>query len=123
MNPLHVLVVSENAERLHALAQPFREDGMTVLAEANAATAMSALNDPSFDALVLDLALPQLDRAGLRRAVTPDQPAAPDSLEMAERRHIAAALEYSRGNRRQAALLLGIARSTLLHKLRKYGLA
>lgn len=123
MNPLHLLVVSESSDRLHALAEPLRQNGMTVLAEPDAATAMTALADPSFDALVLDLALPQLDRAALRRAVSPDRPAPPESLDMAERRHIAAALEYAGGNRRQTALLLGIARSTLLHKLRKYGLA
>jgi DNA-binding protein Fis len=31
-------------------------------------------------------------------------------------------LRFTRGNKRQAALLLGIARSTLLAKIRKYGL-
>jgi DNA-binding protein Fis len=31
-------------------------------------------------------------------------------------------LRHTRGNKRQAALLLGISRSTLLHKVRKYGL-
>jgi DNA-binding protein Fis len=31
-------------------------------------------------------------------------------------------LEYTGNNRRQAALLLGVARSTLLAKIRKYGL-
>lgn len=46
----------------------------------------------------------------------------PESLEAAEARHIAAVLEHVHGNRRQAALVLGIARSTLLTKIRKYGL-
>jgi DNA-binding protein Fis len=32
-------------------------------------------------------------------------------------------LRYTDGNKRQAAHLLGISRSTLLHKVRKYGLA
>lgn len=31
-------------------------------------------------------------------------------------------LAHTRGNKRQAALLLGISRSTLLHKIRRYGL-
>ena len=48
---------------------------------------------------------------------------APDSLEAAERRHIALMLRHTGGNKRQAAHLLGISRSTLLHKVRKYGLA
>jgi DNA-binding protein Fis len=32
-------------------------------------------------------------------------------------------LEHTGGNRRQAALLLGISRSTLLNKIRRYGIA
>ena len=32
-------------------------------------------------------------------------------------------LKHTGGNKRQAAHLLGISRSTLLHKVRKYGLA
>lgn len=46
----------------------------------------------------------------------------PESLEAAESRHIAAVLQFTGGNRRQAALLLGVARSTLLAKIRKYRL-
>ena len=46
----------------------------------------------------------------------------PESLDAAERRHIALALRFTAGNKRRAAELLGIARSTLLHKVRKYGL-
>lgn len=46
----------------------------------------------------------------------------PETLEAAEARHIAAMLQFTRGNRRQAAILLGIARSTLLAKIRKYRL-
>ena len=46
----------------------------------------------------------------------------PESLEAAEARHLAAVLTFTGGNRRQAALLLGVARSTLLAKIRKYGL-
>jgi DNA-binding NtrC family response regulator len=47
---------------------------------------------------------------------------APTPLEQAEKRHIAATLTHTRGNKRQAAHLLGIARSTLLAKVRKYEL-
>lgn len=66
-------------------------------------------------------------------AVDPDLPApadlvlsdpelAPGTLDQGERRHIAATLRHTRGNKRQAAQLLGIARSTLLFKVRRYGL-
>ncbi len=46
----------------------------------------------------------------------------PESLEGAESRHIGAVLRFTAGNKRQAALWLGVARSTLLAKIRKYGL-
>jgi DNA-binding NtrC family response regulator len=48
---------------------------------------------------------------------------APESLDAAEARHLRAVLRFTNGNKRQAALLLGIARSTLLAKVRRYGLA
>lgn len=46
----------------------------------------------------------------------------PESLSAAERRHLQAMLAFTRGNRREAAAMLGIARSTLLAKLRRHGL-
>jgi DNA-binding NtrC family response regulator len=52
--------------------------------------------------------------------VDPELP--PGTLEEAERRHIAATLRHTRGNKRRAAHVLGIARSTLLAKVRRYGL-
>jgi DNA-binding NtrC family response regulator len=47
---------------------------------------------------------------------------APESLEAVERRQIAAMLQHTGGNRRKAAQLLGLARSTLLSKIRRYEL-
>ena len=47
---------------------------------------------------------------------------APRTLEDTERDAIRVALDAAAGNRSQAARTLGIARSTLLEKLRKYGL-
>jgi len=45
-----------------------------------------------------------------------------ESLDSAEAAHIARVLARCGGNRRQTALSLGIARSTLLAKIRKYQL-
>ena len=81
-----------------------------------------AMSLPGFDALMVDLGWPDLDLARLREALAPEKPAEPESLEQAERRHIAFALRHTDGNKRRAAQLLGISRSTLLHKVRKYGL-
>lgn len=46
----------------------------------------------------------------------------PDSLEEVERRHIERMLRYHQGNRTHAAKDLGIARATLINKIRTYGL-
>lgn len=72
--------------------------------------------------MVLDLTLPEVDRERLLAALAPDVPSPPDRLEDAERRHIAVVLRHTRGNRREAARILGIARSTLLQKIRRYEL-
>ena len=56
------------------------------------------------------------------RRISSAVPAVPDSLEDAERRHLALMLRHTSGNKRKAAHLLGISRSTLLNKVRKYGL-
>jgi DNA-binding NtrC family response regulator len=74
------------------------------------------------DILAIDLHDPGLDLPRLRRALAPAAPAGPEPLDAVERRHIAAILAHTGGNRRQAALLLGISRSTLLNKIRRYGI-
>jgi transcriptional regulator of acetoin/glycerol metabolism len=100
----------------------FRGAAHRVLAVPDGPAGVEALGSPGFDFLVLDLGLMDLSLATLREALAPAQPTEPDSLEMAERRHIALTLRYTGGNRRRAAQLLGISRSTLLHKVRKYGM-
>lgn len=100
-----------------------------VIAERSAVAAVETLvagpdaATPPFDLLLLDLALPGVDLAALRGALAPAAATAPDSLEAAERRHIVRVLAHTHGNRRQAAGLLGISRSTLINKIRRYGLA
>ena len=123
MLPIHLLVVDGDPARREALVGALRTGGHHVVAAPDAPAAAAAIGLPGFDALLLDLGLPDLDVARLREALAPSDPAAPDSLEAAERRHIALTLRHTGGNKRQAAHLLGISRSTLLHKVRKYGLA
>ena len=104
------------------LEDSLRATGQVVVPAGGPREIAEALATPGLDYLAVDLALPLLDLPVLQRALNPSSPNPPDTLESAERRHIALTLEFTRGNRRQAARLLGIARSTMLAKLRKYGL-
>ena len=122
MTPMHVLVLERDAERRDAVLGMLRAAGHRAAAAPDAPAAAAAIGVPGFDALLLDLGVPELDMARLREAMMPAEPVAPDSLDAAERRHIALMLRHTGGNKRQAAHLLGISRSTLLHKVRKYGL-
>lgn len=114
-----VLVISGDASRRARLMAAVQATGQHAVPAESGAIGASALAEPGLDAIVVDLALPELDIAALRAALAPGV-AAPESLEEVERRHIAAVLQHTGGNKRQAALLLGLARSTLLHKVRKY---
>lgn len=122
MAPMHLLMLERDPERREALLGVLRSAGHHAVAAPDAPAAAAAIGLPGFDALLLDLGLPDLDVARLREVLAPGIPATPDSLEAAERRHIALMLRHTGGNKRQAAHLLGISRSTLLHKVRKYGL-
>lgn len=122
MSPLHVLVLSGRAERRDALVTALRGAGHQVVSVPDPPAAAEAIGSAGFDALVLDLDWAELEPARLREALAPADPAEPDDLEAAERRHIALVLRYTGGNRRRAAQVLGISRSTLLHKVRKYDL-
>ncbi|MGH7591120.1 MAG: helix-turn-helix domain-containing protein [Gemmatimonadales bacterium] len=97
---LRVLLLTDDRERLTALAAAFRSAGCEVVIAAPGPDAPEAEAD----------------------LVMTDPAMAPGTLETAERRHITAMLRHTRGNKRQAAHLLGIARSTLLAKVRRYGL-
>jgi DNA-binding NtrC family response regulator len=123
MTPMHVLVLERDPERRDAVLGMLRAAGHRVAAAPDGPAAAAAIGVPGFDALLLNLGVADLDLPRLREALAPAEPVAPDSLEAAERRHIALMLKHTGGNKRQAAHLLGISRSTLLHKVRKYGLA
>lgn len=117
---LHVLVVSPDEARRNALTAALQAAGHQTAGVESGALGVAALSEPGLDAVVVDLHAPELDGAALRALLDPAAPAEPDSLEDAERRHIALVLHHTGGNKRQAAILLGISRSTLLHKVRKY---
>ena len=120
-----VLVVSGDPERAAHLAAALRNGGGTVVTTETHGAAAAALvasvegDAPGF--LVLDLTLPELDLQRLREALGEGAPP-PEPLESVERRQIAAMLRHTGGNRRKAAQLLGLARSTLLAKIRRYKL-
>ena len=108
------------------LAEALRNGGGVVTTETRGPAAAAAIvaggeQGESPGLLVLDLSLPELDLQRLREALGEQAPP-PESLESVERRQIAAMLRYTGGNRRKAAQLLGLARSTLLAKIRRYGL-
>jgi len=122
MPPLHILILERDPARLDELLGLLRAAGHRAAAAPDAAAAAMAIGVPGFDTLVLDLAVPDIDLASLRQALAPSDPAEPASLAEAERRHIALTLRHTDGNKRRAATLLGISRSTLLNKIRKYDL-
>jgi len=122
MPPLHLLIVGTDRDRRRALAEPHRGAGAAVFETDDTAMAAESLAAPGFDAVLIDLRLLPLDLAALRAAIAPGDEGPPGSLADAERRHIAHTLRHTGGNRRQAARILGISRSTLLHKIRKYRL-
>ncbi len=122
MQTSHILVLDPDQARRDSLAQVLKAAGHTPVALGDPAEAARALTTPGLDHAVVALATPGLDQTHLREAIAPSEPVQPEPLDDVERRHIARTLAYTRGNKRRAAHLLGIARSTLLAKVRKYGL-
>jgi DNA-binding NtrC family response regulator len=123
MGAFQILVVSSDDARARPLVDLLRAGGHQVVVEPNPASAATSVSRDSCDLLVLDLREPGIDPAGLAAALTPPGIAhAPVPLEAIERAHILLALRYTRGNKRRAAQLLGIARSTLIQKVRRYGI-
>ena len=98
-----------------------RGSGYTTLAADSASSAVAQL-EGEVDLMLLDLKQPGIDRDAVRRTLSLGDVAEPDSLESAERRHLSLVLRHTGWNKRRAALILGISRSTLLNKVRKYQL-
>jgi transcriptional regulator of acetoin/glycerol metabolism len=109
MTALRILLVLDAVDApLAPLAELLRaRDHQVIVADPTAAEVLLGPGSSAFDAVI------RTPGHGI---------AAPTPLDAAEKRHIAATLSHTRGNKRQAAHLLGIARSTLLAKVRKYQL-
>lgn len=123
MSGRQILVVARDQARAAELADPLRLAGHQLAHETEPDAVLPGLHAPELDAVVIDLGLPGLDRSELARAMVPPPIAVPpEPLEAIEQRHILATLEYTGGNKRRAAQLLGIARSTLIQKVRRYDL-
>jgi polyisoprenoid-binding protein YceI len=122
MKPLRILVLDRNPERRDDLAALLRRAEHRVDVASDEVSAVESLGETGTDAVLLDLGMPGLDLPALRKAIFPPDSDEPESLEAAERRHLALMLRHTGGNKRKAAHLLGISRSTLLNKVRKYRL-
>jgi DNA-binding NtrC family response regulator len=122
VKPSHILVLDSDSLRRDGLVTALKGSGHLPVVVGDPAEAARALAVPGLDVAVVALEAPGLDQTLFREALAPTQPPEPEPLDDVERRHIARTLAYTRGNKRRAAHLLGIARSTLLAKVRKYGL-
>jgi DNA-binding NtrC family response regulator len=122
MKTSHVLVLDRNQARRDALVGALKVEGHVPVVVESGVDAARALAVPGLDLLVIDLGIPDVALGTLRAALGPEQSAEPEPLEVVERQHIAQALKFTGGNKRRTAHLLGIARSTLLAKVRKYRL-
>ncbi len=116
------IVADGDPERRAALVRLLRHAGHEAVPVEDGAMAREALAEAGPDYVVIDLSLPGLDVWALKSALDPEQPSDPETLEEVEQRHLAAALQHTNGNRSRAAKILGISRSTLLAKIRRYGL-
>ena len=121
MKAMTILVMHRDPDLREELVSLLRGGGYTTLAVDSAVSAAAHL-DGEVDAVLVDLKQADVDRDALVQALTRPGVAEPDSLEAAERRHLSLVLRHTAGNKRRAALILGISRSTLLNKVRKYRL-
>lgn len=122
MEAVEIIVVGHDVDRREALVAVLRRAGYQALGVARLTDAVIATASGAPQALAIDLHDPKLDPPRLEHALAPGDSAEPETLVAVERRHIVAVLDYTGGNRRRAALLLGISRSTLLNKIRRYAI-
>ena len=121
MKPLRVLILDRDSERRERVASLLRAAGHQV-AMAEQTSLRQAGELATYDFLLLDPSDPLIDLAGLTLPPVTGSAAVPETLDEIERRHVALVLQHTEGNKRKAAHLLGISRSTLLNKVRRHGL-
>ncbi len=118
-----VLIVSTDADNAAEIVRVLHQAGIPTLICRDPTRVREALAQRRGGMLLLDLELPGLDRASLAKAFVPQGSGVePLSLRDLERRHIYSVLRYTHGNKRRAAQILGIARSTLIQKVRRFEL-
>ena len=120
MAGLQILLVASADAKSSALADLLRSGGHHVVVEPDSAAAVQAVSHDPPDTLVLDRDSLGAGLVALASALTSGAAGPPAPLEAVEREHIVVALRHTRGNKRRAAQLLGIARSTLIQKVRRY---
>ncbi len=120
MHGSSLVLASADPARSRRLHQALEGAGYLVDHQTNAEGAAQALRGRDLEVLVLDTQLPGIDLSQLSDALLAESTLPPEPLEAVERHHIVRTLRHTNGNRRHAALLLGIARSTLLAKMRRH---
>ncbi len=120
MEALEVVVVGYDVGRREALVEALKRAGYRASGVGRLTGAAVANPAGAPDVLAIDLRDPDLDLPRLERALARSHSSEPETLDTVERRHITTVLKYTGGNRSRAALLLGISRSTLLNKIRRY---
>ena len=122
MSRPEVLLVSAHEGKAEDVVRTLRDAGYHTVICRDPTHLREALAEHHEDMMLLDLDLSGLDRAVLAEAFTSRQSGSPPlSLEDVVRRHVISVLHFTQGNKRRAAQILGIARSTLIQKVRRLG--
>jgi DNA-binding NtrC family response regulator len=116
------VVADGDPERRAALVLLLRNAGYEAVPVKDGTMALEAIDAVGPEIVIIDLSLPGLDDAAFKSALDSVRPMEPGTLEEAERLHVAAVLQHTNGNRSRAAKLLDISRSTIIAKIRRYGL-
>ena len=120
MSFLSFVVADADPDRRSVVVGLLRAAGHHVIPVENGPLAGEALAASAADFLVLGTLLPGTEQGALWRVLDPGRQFDPEPLVDVEHRHIALTLEHTGGNRSRAAKLLGISRSTLLAKIRRF---